>query len=836
MQRPLVMTVAAFTAGIALAQRVNLSLGLTALIAAVLLLAGAMGYRRGWRFNTWLVLGCFLVIGLFWAALAAERNRSALGDWLQTHLVLTGVVVEEPQVYANRVVYTLRAQEVRQEGRYQRIDEKVQVVAYAPRPAGGKQTGTSSDNLGSYGSNNREPGRTPWGAPLYRYGDVLHIHGQLELPPTRRNPGEFDYRSYLARRGVFTRMLVDNPGSMEPVGRRPGNPVVAVSLAAKSRVVALVDRALPAEQAGVLLALLFGDKERLEKGEVERFRDLGVMHVFAVSGLHVGFLLLFLYEISRLLGVPRQKLVFLALPVLWFYAAVTGFTPSVVRAGLMASMALFAYLWDRDRDFYTALGVAAFVILLFNPNALFEPGFQLSFTATWGLVYLYPFLDSMLSFLPPWRKLLVVPLAAQLALVPLTAYYFNILSPGAMVANPLVVPLVGLVVMLGLVMFLFSLVLPPVGAMFALADGAVISFLTWAVEGISYLPGTVYRIRTPAIIEIVLFYSALIMFREYWVGRAQEKEYSTRRPQGIKLIAVVLAVCLLGVAPLVRSYSQKDLLQVAFLDVGQGSAIFIRTPAGRTALVDGGGAEGPSLFDPGAKVIVPYLVRHGIRRLDMVINTHPHGDHLTGLFAVVEKMPVQLVITPPPEFFAAEYKKFFSLLSQRQIPGASARKGDQLWLDPRIEIQVLAPDKPLSGTRSDYNNNSLVLKLNYGLTSILLTGDIEKEAMELLLQDYGDYLDCDIFLIPHHGSKYGLHRGFLAAIQPQAAVIQVGERNSFDHPAPEVIKYWQEREIPVCRNDLHGAITFWSNGRDWRVETELGESRGRDFWRQAFGW
>ncbi|KKM11001.1 hypothetical protein SY88_10725 [Clostridiales bacterium PH28_bin88] len=305
MQRPLVMAIIAFILGIILAQRVNLSLGLVELLAVMLLVAAA-GYRRGWRFTTWLVPGCFLAVGVFWATFAAERNRSVLGYWLQTHLVLTGVVVEDPQVYANRVVYTLRAYEVRQEGRRQEVDEKVQVVVYHPASSGGQGNGapggltaagaTAGDTRAAPGNALEErhaggggrsaPGErehTPREAAIYRYGDVLRVQGQLELPPTRRNPGEFDYRAYLARRGIFTQMRVDNPGSLQLVGRRLGNPVVAVSLAAKSRVVAVVDRTLPAEQAGVLLALLFGDKERLEKGEVERFRALGLMHVFATG-------------------------------------------------------------------------------------------------------------------------------------------------------------------------------------------------------------------------------------------------------------------------------------------------------------------------------------------------------------------------------------------------------------------------------------------------------------------------------------------------------------------------------------------------------------------------
>jgi competence protein ComEC len=782
-------------------------LSLTLLAAAGL----AWYFRQPW--GRWALALAILTLGLIWGQISQLEPKAGLKNHLNTHLSLTGTVVQSPKFYSDRAVYVLRVKGIKQGERQWQADEKVELVLSYRRLGGNHASFTR-----------------------YRYGDVLQVFGQLQLPSGHRNPGEFSYREYLSRRDIYTRILVFNPDDVTKIDYRPPNPLIWAALAAKNRTSEAIENNLPPKARGILLAVLFGDQEQLDDRQVQVFRDLGLFHVFSVSGLHVAFLLLFLFEITRIFRVPKEKLLFVGLPVLLFYAAVADFTPSVVRAGLMSSMALFAYFWDRDRDFYTALGVAAFIILLFNPQAIFDSGFQLSFIATWGLVYLYPLLDNILSFLPAWRKYLIVPLAAQLSLLPVTAYYFNIVSPGALVANPLIVPLVGFLVIMGLVMFLFSLFLLPVAGMMASASGVVISFVIWAVEIISYLPGAVFQVRTPSLLEIVLFFAALILFREYWLGRTIKNGEDAKNSQKIRLTAMILIVCLLGALPLIRGYSQKDLLKIVFLDVGQGSAVFIRTPAGRTALIDGGGAEGHSQFDPGARVIVPYLVRQGIRRLDMVINTHPHADHLLGLYAVIEKKPVSLVVTPPPEYFLEAYSEFSSFLSKKQIPASVARMGDQLWLDPRVEIQALAPDYPLTKTRSDLNNNSLVLRLSYGQTTILLTGDIEMEAMEVIYKNHGNQLDCDIFLVPHHGSKYGLYEDFLSVIKPQAAVIQVGERNTFDHPAPEVIRYWQERGVPVYRNDLHGAITFWSDGRGWQVETVLGIEKGTGFWRQAFGW
>ncbi|KKM11005.1 hypothetical protein SY88_10745 [Clostridiales bacterium PH28_bin88] len=830
MQRPLVMAVVAFIFGIILAQRVNLSLGLVALLAVMFLLAVVAGYRRGWRFTTWLILGCFLAVGLFWATMAVERNRSALGDWLQTHLVLTGVVAEEPQVYANRVAYTLRAQEVRQESRYRELNEKVQVVVYAPRTfsqkgAGGRQERGSEDLSGERrplpgGDGDRE--LTPWGAPLYRYGDVLQVQGQLELPSTRRNPGEFDYRSYLARRGIFTRMQVDNPGSLQRVGRRLGNPVVAVSLAAKSRVVALVDRALPAEQAGVLLALLFGDKERLEKGEVERFRALGVMHVFAVSGLHVGFLLFFMMEVAGLARLSKRATGALVLAGLVFYAGATGFTASVVRAALMAALGIGAYLWDRDRDFYTALALAAMVLLLVNPFALFDTGFQLSFVATWGLVYLYPLLGGLLAFLPAWRRYLVVPLAAQVALLPLTAYYFNQISLAALAANLSIVPVVGVVVVLGLVVVMLVIFLPPVAAILVQGVGAIVQVLLAGTQFMADFPGIALPVRTPHPWETLSYYTFLVIAREVWQRRS-DPWWQTFFQRRRYLLAGVAAAWIMALS-LVPYMGQRDILQVTFLDVGQGSAVYIRTPGGRDLLVDGGGrpVTGGSGFDVGEDIVVPYLIRRGVKKLDVVLSSHPDTDHLQGLFAVLRQIPATMVVTPPPEYFNGGYQEFLDLASLRRARHVVARRGNTITLGREAVLEVLAPAVDFSGTRSDDNNGSLVVKLTYRGTSFLLTGDVELEGMEDMLE-LGHGLQSTVLAVPHHGSRYGLHGEFLAAVAPSAAVIQVGEGNSFGHPAPDIIRYWEERGVPVYRTDSHGAITFWSDGQKWWAETVIRE-------------
>jgi competence protein ComEC len=256
---------------------------------------------------------------------------------------------------------------------------------------------------------------------------------------------------------------------------------------------------------------------------------------------------------------------------------------------------------------------------------------------------------------------------------------------------------------------------------------------------------------------------------------------------------------------------------VSFLDVGQGDAVFIKGPAGRTCLIDGGGKPGGALTDVvGEQVVVPFLQNMGLGRLDLVILSHPHDDHMLGLVTVLNTLQVDRLVVAERFISSPALNPLFSASVKKQIPLSTVAAGQEIVLEQGVKLSVLHPPRGKLPEEEDVNDNSLVLKLTYRDISFLLTGDGEATCLSTLAGR--EDLSSEVLKLPHHGSKTGLVPRFYREVAPRAVVISVG-KNSFGHPAPEVLEFWEEQGIPVFRTDLHGAITFSTDGRELWVET-----------------
>jgi competence protein ComEC len=566
---------------------------------------------------------------------------------LGQNITLIAQICEEPQKHPNRYLYVTRLKNSRYEGKI-----LISVAGQELLP--------------------------------YRYGDVIQVKGKLELPSRAKNPGEFDYREYLKRQGITVQINI-LPKDISLVNKGTLNPLIHGAIWAKGRVQENINELLPAAEADLFNSVFFGGKGLLTGYQKNIFSQLGIMHVFAVSGFHVGLVLVVLLGLAILLklkGFWRNMLLLLGMT---FYAFLTGLTPSVLRATIMAGGIIFAEWFWRERDFYTALASSALLLLVYNPYNLFESGFQLSYVVTWGMVYFQPYFEKLFSFLPSWRTYLIVAISSQLAALPLTAYYFNIISVAALIINLIVVPVMGVVVNLGMFVFILTFLWAPLARPFIYSAGIIITlmlkFLIWA----SNLPGIALKVATPSIILIILSYLSLILMVEF----QKSKKLKLKFIQPVAgVICVGILACYLIPPPL------HGKLEITFIDVGQGDAIFVQTPEGQRFLIDGGGTNFTGTFNAGESTVVPYLTRRGVFKLDGVINTHPDTDHLAGLLPVVEEVAVATAITPPPQFFENGYAEWEQVLLEQDIPWKIGLTGETLLLDKsKIKLEILHPGK-----------------------------------------------------------------------------------------------------------------------------------------------
>ncbi|MDH7479775.1 MAG: DNA internalization-related competence protein ComEC/Rec2, partial [Syntrophomonadaceae bacterium] len=573
-----------------------------------------------------------------------------------------------------------------------------------------------------------------------------------------------------------------------------------------------IRRELPPQQASYLAAVLFGDKSGLPAEELELYQRLGLAHVFSVSGLHLGFVLALSLLLARGLRLKGAGYFLFNLLSMLFYAAMVGFPPATMRALLMAALALGAYLFRREVNPLGGLALAGLVLLIGNPRLLFDAGFQLSFTATGGLVYLYPRLQVLAAGWPRGAQWLLLPLAAQLGILPLVAYYYGLVSPVSLFTNLVLVGLLGSIVMVGILSIPFMWLFPLLGEHLLLSAGALVQLADLLTRLFNAVPGGVWYVGAPSSGLVLLCYAAGVAWGEGWFARI--------KASGAKTMGAAAGLAAVAVLALLLYLVPSDRLKVVFLDVGQGDSIIIVTPRGRSLLIDGGGRtpEAEGYFDVGSRIVLPYLRREGIGRLDLLVNTHPHDDHLDGLYSLVESVPVEQVLVSAASVDHPKTQSLLSRCSARGIAWSGVKRGDYLELEPGLRLEVLHPGPSLVNP-GDENENSLVLRLVYRETAFLFTGDLDGQGMGEILRS-GMTLGSQVFKVPHHGSALGLNEEFLGQVGAEVGVISVGS-NHFGHPAPEVLRFWQESCRPLFRTDQKGAIIVTSNGKKLWVTTQL---------------
>ncbi|MEN6348535.1 MAG: DNA internalization-related competence protein ComEC/Rec2 [Syntrophomonas sp.] len=634
-------------------------------------------------------------------------------------------------------------------------------------------------------------------------GEMVQLRGSMKAPPDPGNPGEFNYPRYLSYHRIYYLFSVKQEHQIKVLSP-PGlmqRKITSVS----SKTENLIRDVLPADEAAILIGMLLGNVEGMDENQYSEFQKTGIIHIFSVSGVHIGFLLLLCTWFTSLLKLSRKANFFTCLFLMLLYGTMVGWPVCVVRSVLMATLGLIAYYMGRESQLLNSLGLSGLIILIVDPYALFTISFQLSFLATWGLIYLFPLVKKRLNYNNRIWDLVLVSLCAQLAVIPLIAYYFNLFSPLSLLSNLLTTYLSGFAVILGFLTLITGGVLPVLGSFLLYPAGLSIELILILNKFVLNLPGSYFWVATPPVLLTVCYYGGLLSIIKYW----QDGDQRRYLLPGLALISIFLVYIFIPAT--VFNYG---LMEAVFIDVGQGDSILLKSPAGKFILVDGGGSE---LYDVGSGKVLPYLHRRGIRKLDLVINTHPDTDHLQGIEKVVEEMDVGVIAIPCSLKDSEKYVGLKRTAQRKSTGFVTLKKGQTIRLEKGMNIKVLYPDgKAFSGDQ--FNDQSLVLRVDFDKFSMLLTGDVGSDVLQTLVKDMRAR-NVTVLKIPHHGSKGSLWPDFYEKARPQIAVISVGANNIFGHPHSSVLKALQERGIRILRTDTNGAIVITSDGKSMELES-----------------
>ncbi len=675
----------------------------------------------------------------------------------------------------------------------------------------------------------------------WQYGDVLRLPLNLRTPRNFHTPGSFDYAGYLARRGIYLTAFVWDDRKIEKIepDNRTGTGLRHRLEHVRRTVGAFFDAQLSTTAAAILRALIIGDKSRLDPELRDSFTRVGVAHVLAISGLHIGLVAALAYGawwwllarsqyVLLMWSVPKLAAL-CTLPVVLLYAGLAGGSVSTSRAVIMVTVFLTALLLDQKEEVFRSLALAALIVSLIWPGAVFDVSFQLSFVAVLSIFLgLHRFQswwdnrdETRAVHLSPWRWRLrrwallygLVSLSATVGTLPLVATHFHTVPLVGFVANLLLVPFLGsAAVVLGLASAALVFIHTGAATLAVWCAGAVVSLGVWMVEAIAALPFTAVHFVTLTLFELILFYTFCVSLL-----------FSIRlQPSGLRR---VFFSCLFGLILcdglywLTQRYFQTE-LRVSFLDVGQGDAAVVEFPGSHVMIIDAGGFTSRT-FDSGRAIVAPFLWQRKIGRIDTLVLSHPNLDHYGGLEFLAEHFGVAAFwFNGEARPDSRRFKRLMATLRENDIQTHSLCRDTPNREIGGVRVQILHP--PCGQTGLDTNDASLVLRLSHGEVDMLFSGDVEVAGERALLVT-PTQLESEILKVPHHGSRSSSTRPFLEAVSPEIAIASLGYRNRFRFPAPEVVGRYEQQGTTLLRTDQVGTVTVRSDGESYRVETFLPE-------------
>jgi competence protein ComEC len=802
-RKPLLILALSYIVGLIVALSFNISIPL--IIVFAFLLAFSLLIWRKKRGPLIIFLSIFfLIFGFFrFHSTTLPLSKDHISHFINEdeRVDLAGVLITPLQYDENRTRFLIEAKKIYHGQEVKNVSGKVRITVYEPSVSFGYK-----DN-------------------------VLVKKVRLHAPVGLRNFKGFDYQKHMNRQGIFVVGGVSKAARVEVIKKSKGGFQHAL-FRLKDSLSGNIDQYLRSPGNSVIKAMVFGERGLLDRDIIEVFNNSGIAHLLAVSGLHLGFVAFAsFFLIYRLLFTVQYFLLpkwltyydskkisaFIALFPVMFYAVMVGYRIPTLRAGIMIATYLIAVIFNRHRDLFNVIALALLIILIGNPLSLFDIGFQLSFAAILGIAlcisrFLHSDLETekKVSILFSLRRKIfqyfIISLFASLSVLPVIAFYFNKVVFVGPLSNFIIVPIASFLIPMTLIFSFFGLLYTPVIELAAGAIGILSSMILALAKLFASLPFSFVYVQRPSFLIFLLYYIALSLILFYTIKRLR--------------IVLVSSLFLLTLVHFSLKIADRDRhLTITLLDVGQGESAFIKTPKGQHILIDGGGTYSGS-FEIGKRVILPFLLNHGVKKIDLMIGTHPHPDHMKGLTGIIKSLKVNEILLNKDNSDSLFVKEFNESALKRNIR-IKRISSPYLYENGDIKLIFSHPSDEFSKTfyrKKDRNNRSLVFKLIYKEFSMLFTGDIEKDAEKYLLQNNHD-LKADFLKIAHHGSRSSTTEEFLRSVAPETAVISVGRYNWFRFPSKEVVKRLEERNINIYRTGRSGAVRIMTDGKKYSVVT-----------------
>lgn len=625
-----------------------------------------------------------------------------------------------------------------------------------------------------------------YGESNLKIGSTIKANGKLSIIEESGNPKLFNYKDYLKVKRISAKFSVNAQDILE-LDIQP-----SIGLKIRRFITDYITANLPVgmsqEVSNLMMGVVLG-KNTGESENVKCFRKLGLSHLLAISGLHMGIIFVFILNVFRKLGLNRNYSLIITMIFIAIYLHIIGYKASAIRSFLMITIGISASILHKGYNPRKSLSFAVFIIVLLNPYRVLDTGLIMSVMAMIAIIYFYPdfnVVDTSDFKLLTTLKMLVV---INLALFPMIVYYYNEFNLLTLPANLLVVPLFTIALISVFIKLVVSIISIKLSCFLGMFIETTIYIINSVIKSLDFIEFTNLKIESPGIELIALYFLLILIFTR----RYELRKLSYRFRVNIFYVFMSLLMAFSA------SNIVLDPLYLEFIDIGQGDAALIRTK-GYSVMIDSGGH-----YDGSDRVyeyiLKPYLAKNGVSVVDFVFISHDDADHSGNLQYMYQENKVHNILSSD-DLFNQRYDNTYGLHTGDAFTIASAN--------------ITVVDDGRTGNSS--NNRSNVLKLKHHYLSVLFTGDIEGESESKLLNHD---IAADVLKVAHHGSETSSGRAFLEKVSATNAIISVGRNNVYNHPSKSVLKDLDDLDTRIFRTDEDGRIRIISTRLGYRIDKYL---------------